>query len=67
MELIINTTRDFWKMCQIALASAARVQFWHIFQKSLVVLIIYCNPSGVITYTYTVVMLFCILWTFYLM
>jgi hypothetical protein len=29
------------------------VQFWHIFQISLVVLIINCTPSRVITYTYT--------------
>jgi hypothetical protein len=28
------------------------VQFWHIFQISLVVLIINCTPSRVITYTY---------------
>jgi hypothetical protein len=48
---MINTTRDFWKMCQIALASAA---FWPIFQKSLVVLIINCTPSRVITYTYSI-------------
>jgi hypothetical protein len=27
------------------------MQFWHIFQISLVVLIIYCTPSRVITYT----------------
>jgi hypothetical protein len=36
---MINTTRDFWKMCQIALSSAARASLAH-FQKSLVVLII---------------------------
>ena len=28
------------------------VQFWYIFQISLVVLIINCTPSRVITYTY---------------
>jgi hypothetical protein len=29
------------------------MQFWHIFQISLVVLIINCTPSRVITYTYS--------------
>jgi hypothetical protein len=38
-------------MCQIALASAARAILAHFFQKSLVVLIIICTPSRVITYT----------------
>jgi hypothetical protein len=48
---MINTTRDIWKMCpQIALSSAARAILAH-FQISLVVLIINCTPSRVITYT----------------
>jgi hypothetical protein len=38
-------------MCQIALASAARA-ILALFQISLVVLIINCTPSRVITYTY---------------
>jgi hypothetical protein len=43
-------TRDIWKICQIALTPRL-VEFWHIFQISLVVLIINCTPSRVITYT----------------
>jgi hypothetical protein len=37
-------------MCQILHSPRRLVQFWHIFQISLVVLIINCTPSRVITY-----------------
>jgi hypothetical protein len=42
---MINTTRDINTTRRL-------VQFWHVFQISLVVLIINCTPSRVITYTY---------------
>ena len=51
MQLMINILLVIFEKCAKLHLPRRLVQFWHIFQKSLVVLIINCTPSRVITYT----------------
>jgi hypothetical protein len=48
MQLTINTTRDFLK--SVPNCTRLGMQFWNIFQKSLVVIIVNCTHSSVIMY-----------------